>query len=134
MVHSTSTRGVVNFLGLIAILVFSSATAQQGGKTSLTSLKISSSNKSRVQESQSYRAFHRFGQTQIADSGLVLGSSQCSFLSQLPQKMTLASKVVKIDSKIIISLSYSKSVTQSVWEKYSLIILSSFTVLNFNLE
>jgi len=35
-------------------------------------------------------------------------------IAQLPQKMTLASKMVKNDSKKIISLSHSKSVTNSV--------------------
>ena len=44
-----------------------------------------------------YRAFHRFRQAKIAYSGLVLDSSQFSLLPQLPQKMTLASQVVKID-------------------------------------
>ena len=53
---------------------------------------------------QKYRAFHRFGQAKISYGGLVLGSSQFLLLPQLPQIMTLASKVVKIDSKIIISL------------------------------
>ena len=52
----------------------------------------------------SYRAFHRFGQAKFAYGGPVLGSSQFLLLPQLPQKMMLASKVVKIDSKIIISL------------------------------
>ena len=48
----------------------------------------------------SYREFHRFGKAKIADGGLVLCSSQFSIL---PYKMMLDSKVVKIDSKIIIS-------------------------------
>jgi len=51
-----------------------------------------------------YRAFHRFVQAKIAYGGLVLGSSQFLILPQLPLKMMLASKVVKIDLKIIISL------------------------------
>ena len=63
-----------------------------------------------------YRAFHRFGQAEIAYGGLVLGLSQFSILPQLPLKMTLASKVVKIDLKIIISRCKSKSVTHSVGE------------------
>jgi len=62
----------------------------------------------------SYRAFHRFGQAKIAHGGLALGSSQFLLLPQLPQKMTIASKVVKIDSEIIITLHKSKSVTHSV--------------------
>jgi len=51
-----------------------------------------------------YRAFRRFGQAKFAYGGLLLGSSQFSILPQLPQKMMLASKVIRIDSKIIISL------------------------------
>ena len=51
-----------------------------------------------------YRAFHRFGQAKICNGGLALGSSEFLLLPQLPQKMTLASKVVKNDSKIVISL------------------------------
>ena len=50
----------------------------------------------------------------ISNGGLVLGSSQVSLQSQLPQKMTLALKVVKIDSIIMISLRKSKSVKHSV--------------------
>ena len=44
-----------------------------------------------------YRAFHRFGLTKFAHGGLVLGLSQFLILPEMPQKMTLASKVVKID-------------------------------------
>jgi len=51
-----------------------------------------------------YRAFHRFGQAKFPDGGLVLGSSQFSILPQLPQKILLDSKGIKIDPKIIISL------------------------------
>ena len=40
----------------------------------------------------------------IYNGSKVLGSSQFLILPQLPQKTTLASKVVEIDSKIIISL------------------------------
>ena len=54
--------------------------------------------------------------------GLVLGSSLFSPLPQLPQKMMLDSKVVIRDSKIIILLCGSKSVTHSVF----FIILSGF--------
>jgi hypothetical protein len=46
--------------------------------------------------------------------GLVLGSSQFSILHQLPPKILLNSKVIKIDRKIIISLLKSKFVTHSV--------------------
>jgi hypothetical protein len=43
----------------------------------------------------------------------LLASSQCLILPQLPQKTTLNSKVVKIESKIIISFCKSKFVTHS---------------------
>ena len=46
------------------------------------------------------RIYHKLNLVKLGYGGSVLGSSQ--FL--LPQKMTLASKVVKSDSKIIISL------------------------------
>ena len=49
-----------------------------------------------------YRAFHSFRQAKIANGGLILGLSRFSLLPQLPYKMMLDSKVVKIDSKIII--------------------------------
>ena len=62
----------------------------------------------------SYRAFHRFGQAKFGNGGSILSSSQFSQMPQQPQKMTLALKVVQIDSKIIISVHKSKSVTQSV--------------------
>ena len=52
---------------------------------------------------------HRYGQAKISYGGLVFGSTQSLLLPQLPQKMMLASKVVKSDSKIIISLLQSKS-------------------------
>jgi hypothetical protein len=51
-----------------------------------------------------YIVFHRFRKAKFAYSGSVLSSSQFSILPQLPQKMKLASKVVKIDPKIIVSL------------------------------
>jgi len=51
-----------------------------------------------------YRAFDRFGQVKFPDDGSILGSSQFSILLQLPSKMLLNSKVVKIDQKIIFSL------------------------------
>ena len=44
-----------------------------------------------------YRVFHRFGQTNFAYGGQVLGSSQFLVLPQLPEKTKLASKVVKIN-------------------------------------
>jgi hypothetical protein len=47
-----------------------------------------------------YKAFHRFGQAKFPKGGLVLSSSQFLILPQLPQKMMVCLKVVKIDSKI----------------------------------
>jgi len=51
---------------------------------------------------KNYRVFHGFGQAKFADGGSILGSSQLSLLSELTLKMTLDSKVAKIDWKIII--------------------------------
>jgi len=53
----------------------------------------------KFENTKSYRAFRGFGQAKVA-----YGPSQFSLLSQLPLKITLILKVVKIDSKIIISL------------------------------
>jgi len=49
-----------------------------------------------------YRAYHGFGHAKFPDDGSVLSSSQFSILppSQLPPKILLDSKVVKIDTKI----------------------------------
>jgi hypothetical protein len=55
-------------------------------------------------EIQLYRVFHRFRQAKFAYGGSILSSSQFLLLPQLPQKMELALKVVKVDSKIIVSL------------------------------
>jgi len=52
-----------------------------------------------------YRAFHRFGKAKFPNGGLVLGSNQFSILPQLPPKIMLYSKVVKIDPKIITNVS-----------------------------
>ena len=60
--------------------------------------------KQRYLMEQYYRAFHRFGPAKIANGGLVLGSSRFLLLPQPPQKMMLASNVVKIVSRIIILL------------------------------
>ncbi len=61
-----------------------------------------------AKESQSqkgfYNAFQGFRQAKSANGGSILSSSQFLLLPQLPQKMKLASKVVKVNSKIIISL------------------------------
>jgi hypothetical protein len=48
--------------------------------------------------------FHRFRQAKFACGGSILSSNQFLLLPQLPQKMELASEVVTVDSKIIISL------------------------------
>jgi hypothetical protein len=48
--------------------------------------------------------FQGFRQAKSANGGSILSSSHFLVLPQLPQKMELASKVVKVDSKIIISL------------------------------
>jgi len=50
------------------------------------------------------------GQARFGYGGLVFGSSK---FSKMPQKMTLALKVVKNYSKIIISLRLTKSMTLS---------------------
>jgi len=46
-----------------------------------------------------YGVFYGFGQAKFADGGSVLGSSQFTLLPQLPSKMMLSLKVVKIVSK-----------------------------------
>jgi len=51
-----------------------------------------------------YRAFLEHGQAKFPDGGLILGSRQFTLLPQLPPKILLDLKVVKIDSKIIISI------------------------------
>ncbi len=51
---------------------------------------------------------------ELVYSGLVLGSSPFLLLPKVSQKMILASKVVKIDLKIIILPYKSKSMTQTV--------------------
>ena len=57
---------------------------------------------------------YKLNLVKLGYGGLALGLSQYSILPQLPQKMTLASKVVKSDSKIIILPRWVKSVTHSV--------------------
>jgi hypothetical protein len=51
-----------------------------------------------------YSVFQGFSKAKSANGGSILSSSQFLILPQLPQKIKLASKVVKVDSKIIISL------------------------------
>jgi len=58
--------------------------------------------------------FKDFRQAKFPNGGSVSDSSQFSILLQLPPKIILNSKVVKIDPKIIISLHKSKYVTHSV--------------------
>jgi hypothetical protein len=48
--------------------------------------------------------FHGSGQNKLAYGGSTLGLSQFTLLPQLPLKTSLDSKVVKIDSKIIIAI------------------------------
>ncbi len=69
----------------------------------------------------SYREFNGFGQAKFPDGGSILGSSQFSILPQLPQKMMLGLKVVKIDSKIS---NLRESVTYSVDHKKYLFTFS----------
>ncbi len=52
----------------------------------------------------SYSVFQGFSKAKSANGGSILSSSQFLILPQLPQKIKLASKVVKVESKIIISL------------------------------
>jgi len=63
---------------------------------------------------RSYSVFHGFGRAKFAFGGSILGSSKFTHLPQLPLKTMLDLKVVKIDSKIIILLHLSESVTHSV--------------------
>jgi hypothetical protein len=49
-----------------------------------------------------YSVFQWFSKAKSANGGSILRSSQFLMLPQLPQKIKLASKVVKVDSKIII--------------------------------
>jgi hypothetical protein len=51
--------------------------------------------------------FQRFRKAKSANGGSILSSSQFLQLPQWPLKMTLAIKVVKVDSKIIISIRFS---------------------------
>jgi hypothetical protein len=62
-----------------------------------------------------FSVFHRFRQAKFAYSGLILSTSHFLILSHHPPlKMKLAFKVVKIDSKIITSLPWSKSVKDTI--------------------
>jgi hypothetical protein len=46
-----------------------------------------------------FSVFYQFRQAKFAYGGLILSFSQFSILPQLPQKMKLTSKVVKIGKK-----------------------------------
>jgi hypothetical protein len=51
-----------------------------------------------------YSVFQGFSKAKSANGGSILSSSQFLILPQLPQKIKLTLKVVKVNSKIIISL------------------------------
>jgi hypothetical protein len=51
-----------------------------------------------------YSVFQEFSKAKSANDGSISSLSQFLILPQLPQKIELASKVVKVDSKIIILL------------------------------
>jgi hypothetical protein len=51
-----------------------------------------------------YSVFQGFSKAKSANDGSILSLSQFLILPQLPQKIKLTSKLVKVDSKIIISL------------------------------
>jgi len=55
-----------------------------------------------------YRAFHGFGQAKFAYGGSILGLSQFTLLPQLPLKMMLILKEVKINSKIFWRQKFTK--------------------------
>ncbi len=61
---------------------------------------------------RNYNVFHQFRQANFTNGGSILSSSQFLLLPQQPQKMMLALKLVKIYSKIIISLSWSN---ECIW-------------------
>ena len=62
----------------------------------------------------------------FVDVGLVLGSSKFLLLPQLPKKRCLLQKWSKRDSKIIISLRVSKSVTHSIAARSICLVLQAF--------
>ena len=66
-----------------------------------------------------FKDLDKLNLVKLTDGDLVLGSRQVLIQPQLPYKMKLASKDVKSDSQIIISLCHTESVTYSVeYEKY----------------
>jgi hypothetical protein len=67
-----------------------------------------------------YSVFHQFRQAKFDHGGSILNTSQFLLVPQLPQKMKLASKVVKIDSKQLAQKQRSKSVKLTVYSEYGL--------------
>ena len=59
---------------------------------------------SEIKFSSFYSVFQGFSKAKSANGGSILSSSQFLLLPQLPKKMELALKVVKVDSKIIVSI------------------------------
>jgi hypothetical protein len=58
----------------------------------------------KIKSTYSYSVFQGFSLAKFAYGGSILSSSQFLILPQLPQKMKLKSKVVKIDPKITVLL------------------------------
>ena len=73
-----------------------------------------------------YRAFRRFRQTKFPNGGLILSSSQFLILPQLPPKILLNSKVVKIDPKIMICRFWDVSLELTFGSSVLLIIFLKF--------
>ncbi len=76
---------------------FNEVAKSQQGKTKVNLIKINF-------VLQGCSVFQGFSKAKFANGGSILSSSQFSILPQLAQKIKLASKVVKIDTKIIILL------------------------------
>jgi hypothetical protein len=80
---------------------------EETAKTHCKSREIANSDEILFFESNKlllYSVFQGFCKAKSENGGSILSSSQFLILPQLPQKIKLASKVVKVDSKIIISL------------------------------
>jgi hypothetical protein len=71
-------------------------------KTDVGSKSIT--NPTKIDENFVLQCVSGFSKAKSANGGSILSSSQFLILPQLPQKIKIASKVVKVDSKIIISL------------------------------
>jgi len=67
-----------------------------------------------INYTERFTALDKLNLVKFAFCGLVFASNQISLLPRQPQIMTLASKMVKREPKIIILLAYSKSVTRSL--------------------